>query len=141
MGQRTLSPDACEVVMAQLRVQGRDRLIMVLRPVADGSVCPMCRRISRRIHSWYHRWLSDLPWEGVPVRIELWVGRFFCGAEGCGQQIFTERLPQTTPSYACRTARLSKPLEQIIWALGGTAGARLAARLGILASDSTLIRQ
>jgi len=118
MGQRTLLPDAYEVVLDQLRVQGRDRLIMVLWSVADGSACPMCRRISQRIQSGYYRRLSDLPWEGIPVEIELRVRRFFCGAEGCGQQIFTERLPQTAPWYARRTARLSKALEQITWALG-----------------------
>ena len=39
------------------------------------------------------------------------------------------------------TARLSDALEQITLALGGSAGARLAEQLGILASDSTLLRQ
>jgi transposase len=141
MGHRTLLPDVGEVILDQLQVQGRDRLVMVLRPAATGSVCPMCRRTTRRIHSWYSRRLSDLPWEGIPVRIELRVRRFFCDAEGCGQRIFTERLPETAPRYARRTSRLSVALEQITWALGGAAGARLAAQLGILASDSTLLRQ
>ncbi len=54
---------------------------------------------------------------------------------------FTERLPQTAPRYARRTARLSLALEQITLALGGSAGSRLAEQLGILASDSTLLRQ
>jgi transposase len=85
--------------------------------------------------------LSDLPWEGIPLRIELRVRRFFCDTEDCGQQIFTERLPKTVQRYARRTCRLSTSLEQITLALGGAAGSRLAQQLGILASGSTLLRQ
>lgn len=141
MGQRTLLPDAGEVVLDRLQVYGRDRLVMVLRPAGEGSRCPACQRTSRRTHSWYNRRLGDLPWEGIPVGIELHVRRFFCDNDGCGQRVFTEQLARTAPRYARRTARLSVALEQITWALGGAAGARLAAQLGILASDSTLLRQ
>jgi transposase len=141
MGQRTLLPDAGEVVLDRLQVCGRDRLVMVLRPAAEESRCPTCRRASRRTHSWYKRWLGDLPWEGIPVGIELRVRRFFCDNDGCGQDIFTEQLAETAPRYARRTVRLSVALEQITQALGGSAGARLAQQLGILASGSTLLRQ
>lgn len=77
MGQRTLVPDAGEVVVDQLMVDGQNQLVMVLRRAGEGSVCPECRQASRRIHSRYCRQLNDLPWEGIPVRIELRVRRFF----------------------------------------------------------------
>ena len=141
MGQRTLLPDAGEVVLDRLQVYDRERLVMVLRPAAEGSRCPTCQRLSHRKHSWYERRLGDLPWEGIPVRIELHVRRFFCDNDGCHQNIFTERLRETAPRYARHTARLSIALEQITQALGGSAGARLAQQLGILASGSTLLRQ
>jgi transposase len=141
MGQRTLVPDAGEVVLHELKAIGRDRLVMVLRSTGERSRCPVCDRASGRIHSRYARHLSDLPWEGIPVRIELQVRRFFCDSDDCPQRIFTERLPQTAPRYARRTSRLSRALEQITLALGGSAGSRLAEQLGILASDSTLLRQ
>lgn len=141
MGHRTLVPDADEVVLDQLMVEGRNRLVMVLRPTGAGSVCPECRQASRRIHSRYRRRLSDLPWEGIPVRIELRVRRFFCANQACEQGIFTERLPKTVQRYARRTCRLSASLEKITLALGGAAGSRLAIQLGILASGSTLLRQ
>jgi len=67
--------------------------------VREGSVCPECGRSSRRVHSWYQRRLSDLPWEGIPVRIELRVRRLFCDNDECGQRIFTERLAETAPWY------------------------------------------
>lgn len=43
--------------------------------------------------------------------------------------------------YARSTCRLSEALERIALVLGGSAGSRLAEQLGILASDSTLLRQ
>ena len=141
MGQRTLLPDAAEVVLDQLSVARREQIAMILRPSSNQSRCPSCHRRSSRIHSWYRRRLSDLPWEGIEVRIELRTRRFFCDSDGCPQQIFTEQLAKTAPRYARRTARLSLALEQITLALGGSAGARLAEQLGIVASDSTLLRQ
>ncbi len=127
--------------MDQLRVEGRDRLLMTLRPTSAESCCPACGKTSRRIHSHYRRCLSDLPWEGIPVRIELRVRRFFCDNNDCGQQIYTEPLPKTVRRYGRRTCRASSALEQITLALGGSAGARLAQQLGILASGPTLLRQ
>jgi transposase len=141
MGQRTLLPERAEVVLDQLEVTSRDQILMLLRPARTDGGCPVCQRGSDRIHSWYRRRLLDLPWEGIPVRIELQVRRFFCDSDDCPQRIFTERLPQTAPRYARRTSRLSLALEQITLALGGSAGSRLAEQLGILASDSTLLRQ
>ncbi len=79
MGQRTLVPDAGEVVLHELKAIGRDRLVMVLRSAGARSRCPVCGRQSGRVHSRYSRHLSDLPWEGIPVRIELHVRRFFAG--------------------------------------------------------------
>jgi len=145
MGERTLVPDAGEVVLDQVLdqmvVEGRSRLVMVLRPAGGGSVCPECQQASRRIHSRYRRRLNDLPWEGLPMRIELRVRRFFCETKDCEHHIFTERLPKIVKHYARRTCRLSEALERIALVLGGSAGSRLAEQLGILASDSTLLRQ
>ncbi len=140
MGQRTLVPDAGEVVLHEVRAVGQARLVMVLRSAGQESRCPACAQTSRRIHSRYSRRLSDLPWEGIPLTIELCVRRFFCREKECSQGIFTERLPNTVKRYGRRTCRLSTALEQITIGLGGSAGSRLAEQLGILASGSTLLR-
>ncbi len=141
MGERTLLPDTGEVILDRLRVEGRNRLVMVLRPASGASNCPSCGRISRRVHSHYQRRLSDLPWEGVPLRIDLSVRRFFCDNDACGQRIYTERLPKTAGCYCRRTCRAAAALEHITLALGGAAGSRLAKELGILASGPTMLRQ
>ncbi len=141
MGQRTLVPDAGEVVLHELKTDGQNRLVMVLRSVGKEGRCPECGRASRRVHSRYSRQLSDLPWEGIPVRIELRVvRRFFCTEEERGQRIIAERLPSTVAQHARRTRRSSTALDRITLALGGSAGARLAEQLGILTHGSTLLR-
>jgi transposase len=134
-------PDAGEVVLDQLIAEGRSGRVMVLRRLSRGVSVQRGREASRRIHSRYCRRLNDLPWEGISVRIELRVRRFFCETEGCGHHIFTERLPKTVQRYARRTCRLSEALERITLVLGGSAGSRLAEQLGILASGQTLLRQ
>jgi transposase len=140
MGQRTLVPDAGEVVLHELKADGQNRLVMVLRSAGKEGCCPECGQPSRRVHSRYNRPLSDLPWEGLPVQIELRVRRFFCTEDDCGQRIFTERLPNTVARHGRRTCRLSAALDRITLALGGSAGSRLAEHLGILTHGSTLLR-
>ena len=62
------------------------------------------------------------------------------GSDGCSQRIFTERLPNTVGRHSRQTCRLSSVLDRITLALGGSAGARLAEQLGIVADGSTLLR-
>jgi transposase len=140
MGQRTLVPDAGEVQLDCAKADG-GRFVLVLRSTEERSCCPRCHRSSDRVHSHYQRVLADLPWEGVPVRIQLHVRRFFCSASACQQQIFTERLPHTVRCYGRRTCRLGETIQQIALALGGQGGSRLARQLGILASGSTFLRE
>jgi transposase len=73
------------------------------------------------------------------VRLDVHVRRFFCDVPGCKRRIFTERLPKTAASYARRTARAASALEAIGLALGGRAGARLAAALGLAGAPSEIL--
>jgi transposase len=67
------------------------------------------------------------------------VRKFFCDTAGCSRRIFTERLPTTAAPYARRTKRATDALRVIALALGGAAGTRLAASLGLCASATTLL--
>jgi transposase len=93
------------------------------------------------VHSHYTRTLTDLPWQGRAVRIELKARRFFCPATACSRQTFAERLPEFVAVSARTTARLQKAQQLIGQALGGEAGARLAAPLGMSTSPDTLLRR
>lgn len=104
------------------------------------SKCPSCHRRSCRVHSRYQRTIADLPGNGCPVSLQFRTRRFFCGRRSCSQAIFAERLTGLAGVSARRTDRLHRSLRELGFALGGRAGSRLASRLAMSASPSTLIR-
>jgi transposase len=106
----------------------------------NAPACPLCGTPSRRVQSRYTRTLADLPWQGVAVRIHLRIRRLFCDSAECPRRIFAERLPEVAAPYARRTKRLAEAIELIGFMLGGEAGARTTARLGIHTSPDSLIR-
>jgi len=112
----------------------------VITTKADEARCPLCDQPSTRVHSTYTRIAADLPWNGVAVRLRLTTRRFFCSNDDCQRRIFTERLPDLIAPYARRTLRLSEAFELIGFALGGEAGARVAAGLSMESSADTLLR-
>ena len=114
---------------------------MRLKTCRASATCCAVWDASRKIHSRYVRRLGDLPWDGVPVVIHLVTRRFFCVEPGCRRRVFTEPLPGTVARYGRRSCRSSEALRWLTLALGGRAGARLAERLGLLASRSTLLRE
>jgi|SRR5271169_5753626 len=136
---RSLSPCPAEVQVERLSAEA-DHIILVVRVFRPVVPCPSCARPSYRIHSYYERGLADLPWNGIPVEIRLRTRRFFCDTDGCARRIFTERLPETTATYARSTLRMEQALRWLGLALGGEAGARTAQRLGLVASGDTLLR-
>ncbi len=102
--------------------------------------CPDCRMASERIHSVYCRVLHDLPWQGRPVAIRVTVRRFRCSNRCCPRQTFAERLTEVARRFGRQTGRLRDLHHHLGLALGGEAGARLAARLAIPTSPDTLLR-
>jgi transposase len=102
--------------------------------------CPLCARCSRRVQSVYHRTVADLPLAGRQLLIRLRVRRFRCGARRCPRAIFAERFPKLVAAYGRRTLGQRAALEEIVFALGGSAGARLATRLGSPISRASLLR-
>jgi transposase len=102
--------------------------------------CPLCTRRSKRVQSVYHRTVADLPLAGRQLLLRLRVRRFRCGAQGCPRAIFAERFPTLVAAHGRRSWGQREALEAIAFALGGSAGARLATRLGSPISRATLLR-
>lgn len=102
--------------------------------------CPHCGRTSDRTHSHYVRTLHDLPIGPHAVTVRVRVRRFRCRNRACPRMIFCERLPNLGGVRARRTYAQQAALRQIGLALGGAAGARLAERMGLPASPSTILR-
>jgi transposase len=140
MSVATLLPDPHRLRLEYI-VAAADAITLVVQTTSPESVCPTCGQRATRVHSRYHRTLADLPWHGVPVRLQLSCRKFFCDRLDCSRRIFTERLPGIVHPSARRTERLTQALLLIGYALGGEAGARLVAALGMRVSPDTLLRQ
>ncbi len=84
--------------------------------------------------------ITDLPWQGVAVRLALHARRFRCDEPTCARCIFAERFPGLVAVGARRCTRLSTLYLALGLALGGEAGARLATDLGLAVSPDTLLR-
>lgn len=101
--------------------------------------CPLCGRLTQRIHSRYERTLTDLPCVEFNLTLILQVCKFFCLNTACHRRIFTERIPTVTMPWARKTARLIQRLKAVALALGGAAGARLSQHIGLSCCGSTLL--
>jgi transposase len=119
---------------------GTQRIGIRVASEANRSRCPLCGLLSSRVHSRYSRTVSDLPWHGICVALEVRARRFFCDEASCERRIFCERLPEIG-ARARKTDRLEQALLAIALELGGRAGVRLALELGIVAARDTLLRR
>jgi transposase len=134
-----LLPDATALVLDQVQLTP-ESITVTVRTTAAAANCPQCQHDSSRVHSRYRRTLSDVPCTGLTLCLKLRIRRFFCQQSDCSHRIFTERLPTVVAPYARRTRRLSDALRLIGLALGGEAGARMTAQLGMRTSPDTLLR-
>ena len=104
------------------------------------GVCPQCGQLSDDIHGYYGRTLLDLPIAQLSVRIKLRVRRYRCRTSSCARQTFNQQLPGFIEPYQRLTNRLLTSLYHIAQATSGQAGARLAGKLVMPTSGSTLLR-
>src|SRR5712692_5056096 len=118
-----------------------DLLVVQVVSTKVRSCCPLCFCPAERRHSHYTRVVADLPCAGFRVQLILHVRRFFCDNTNCIRKIFTERLPAFVLPWARLTVRLCEALQSLGLATCGELGTRLAARLAIQTSPTTILRR
>jgi transposase len=107
MQLQTLLP-APSLIQLDYLVASDVLITLVARTRQPEAPCPGCGRSATRVQSRYTRTLADLPWHGIPVRLQLGLRRFFCDQPDCATAIFTERLPALVAHYSRRTCRQTK---------------------------------
>lgn len=130
-----------EAIRLEKIIQHDSSLTLVVRTTPTQAECPRCHRPSARVHSYYTRKVTDLPWHGVAVRLALRPRRLRCRNSLCTKRIFCERLPRVLTHYGRKTIRLDDALRLIGFLLGGEAGSRATAKLAIKTSPDTLLRR
>ena len=122
-----------------IKPQDADLLVGVVS-VRLSSCCPLCAQASSQVHSQYRRTLRDISCGGRKVILRLAVHKFFCRTSDCARKIFTERLPPFVQPWAQVTTRLFETVQAIGLATSGELGTRLADRISIHASPTTMLR-
>lgn len=123
-----------------IKPQGTDLSVGVIsrRP---SSCCPLCAQASSQVHSRYQRTLCDVPCGNRKVVLHLSVRKFFCRNPDCARKIFTEQLSPFVQPWAQVTTRLFEAVQAIGLATSGELGTRLADRIRIHASPTTMLRR
>jgi transposase len=129
-------PDGLEITAVSASAEA---VVVQVISQRSSSCCPVCSTPSSAIHSYYRRKPADLPCAGRPLRLLLTVRKFFCRVASCSQKVFTERLPAFLEPCSRLTTRLRTAIQAIGFASTGKAGARLAAKLGMPLTDTTLL--
>ncbi|WP_199872949.1 ISL3 family transposase [Inediibacterium massiliense] len=104
------------------------------------SICPLCNKTSKRIHSRYYRTLKDLPILGYPLEIIMICRKFFCDNPCCHRKVFTERFPDFIKPYSRRTDRLDNYLRFFAFSTSSNAMANILKKIPMSVSKNTLIR-
>ena len=116
-------------------------IVVLARAGASERACPLCGRLSSRIHSRYVRTASDLPYAGKRVELRLVARRFVCTAPLCSRRIFAERFEDdVVGERSRRTSRLEYIVHYLGLVLGGRPAADFAKRLMMPVSNDTLLR-
>src|SRR6478752_5097551 len=136
---RVLLPHLSPVVIDGIDLAD-DAVVVAAHGRSRGSRCRGCSQVSTRVNSRYQRRVADLPAAGRPVVLCLTVRRFFCDHVDCPAGTFVEQVPGVTERNGRRSIGLQGALTAIGLALAGRAGSRLAGRLGMAVSRSTLLR-
>jgi len=102
---------------------------------------PVCARVVSGPQSRVTRSLRDVSCGGRSVTLHLRVRKFFCRNPTCSRKIFTERLPSFVEPWARMTLRHCQALEAIGVATCGELGTRLAERLALRTSPTTVLRR
>lgn len=103
--------------------------------------CPSCSHGSSRWHGQYWRQLKAQPCMGRSVNLSVQVRRFKCINPQCARTTFVEQIDSLAAANQRRTVGLNRAWSAMAQALGGSAAARLSAKLGMPVSRDTLLRQ
>jgi transposase len=131
-------PEGLQVSQIHITEQG---LVVEVVATSPMSRCPACLALSDSIHCHYCRGLCDVPCVGRRVQLCVTVRKFTCHNPHGARKVFAEQIPAFVKPRARMTIRYSEHITALGLATSGQAGARLAARLGMVTTRQTILRR
>lgn len=129
---------------AAIRIQSVDREGENIDIYAHGSqdygICPYCGKISRRVHSYYLRHMTDLPILGKTTRLHLEMRKFYCANPECRRKTFAEQPGIEVFRYRRRTCRCERLVSNIGLNCNSGVACRSIRATGIPISRYTILR-
>ena len=129
---------------AAIRIQSVDRDADNIDIYAHGSldygVCPYCGKISRRVHSYYLRHMTDLSILGKTTRLHLEMRKFYCANPECKRKTFAEQPGIEVFRYRRRTCRCERLVSNIGLNCSSGVACRSVRATGIPISRYTILR-
>lgn len=139
MNANTLLTDPTAIEIEKF-VSQENAILIVARTIQPTAICPQSKKPSRSLKTRYLRRLSDLPWHGVMVKLELHTRKFRCPNELCARKVFCERLPKVVAPYSRRTIRLNQVIELLAFTIGSRASGRAATELAFPIGKDVCLR-
>src|SRR5215469_11614307 len=128
-----------DLAITSMTIEG-NRLTISVTTTVKSRPCPLCTQEATHVRSYYTRLVADVPCAGRQVQLILQVRKFRCETPTCPRKVFAERLGSFVEAWARKTTRLRQAIEAIGLATCGEGGARLAERLFIPTSPTTVLR-
>ena len=104
------------------------------------GVCPYCGCVSHRVHSRYHRTITDLSILGYPVIITFGARKFFCHNPYCRRKTFAEQPGDEVFRYRRRTRRCEMVVTQHGLKCSSESARKLLSAIGVCLSGDTILR-
>jgi transposase len=120
-------------------IEEKSHYLMIYQSSPTSCPCPVCGKLSSRVHSRYTRLIQDLPVNEKSVYLQVQVRKFFCTNLFCERKVFTERFSWIEP-YLRRTKRLHKVFTMLTLATNCSAAARIAHLMHTTISHDSLLR-
>ena len=137
-GFQFIGAGACGFVVESASLEGA-MAVMVVHAASGASACRGCGTSSVRVHSRYHRRVTDRPIAGRVVHLRVVARRFYCDAVLCGRRIFTERFGDLLAPWGRRTARLDRIVQLSGTCVGRSSGGFIQVFAAALAAVFVLL--
>lgn len=113
---------------------------MYVKTNLNYGLCPYCGKISFKVHSKYHRVITDLPILGKKVILHMQTRKFFCHNPMCGKKTFAEQPGNEVFRYRRRTRRCEIIVIQHGLLCSSNKAKKLIRAVGIPLCNTTILR-